>query len=46
MDIVHIFNEVPTMCDLTKEGGSMEMWLRALALGSECPGSDSSSSTY
>lgn len=44
--LVHIFNEVPTMCDSNKDGGSIEMWLRALALGSGCRGSDSSSSTY
>lgn len=42
----HIFNEMPTMCDSNKEGGSMEMWLRALALASECQRSDFSSSSY
>ena len=46
MDIYHIFNEIPTMRSSNKEGGNMVMWLRALALGSECRGPNPSFSTY
>lgn len=42
----HIFNEMPTLHDSIKEGGTTEMWLRALALASECQSSDFSSSSY
>lgn len=40
--IFYFFNEMPTMCDSNKEGGSVQMWLSTLALGSECQGSSCS----
>ena len=46
MDIYHIFNEIPTTWYSNKEGGSLMMWLRVLALGSECQRSSPSFFTY
>ena len=46
VDIYHIFNGIPTTCYSNKEGDSLMMWLRVLALGSECQCSNPSFFTY